>query len=529
MKKFIIFIWILGFVSCNNFLTETPKSSMSVGQYFTTPEQATSAVNYLYRIGVPSFYNAGGAYEGTHAMEGGYLSGFFDNEYKGQTFIIMHSQQLDITPNNCASDIDALWNPMYNAIANANLAIKYIPKTPGLSDADKNKLLGQAMFFRALNYFWLVKFFGDVPLVTEPYESLSNLYVKRTSSDSVYAQIVSDLTFAVNNGNLGDNVMPENGYRISQGSAEALLADVYLNMSGYPLQKNKYKEAATVARAIINDPNYGLIQNGTTPDQSAYNIMRTSNDQKEYLYQKEYKAGIAANGYMACYSFPNAAISWGIFKYSITCNVYRPVNQFLWIYDTINDLRIQEKQFFHSSMTYSTLVNGVKQNITQHFVVSPYLYEDSIALFQTGQTGKNFVIYRYAEVLLIAAEAIARTEGVTSEAVGYLADVRSRAYWKTSRVDIINQLSGLSVNDFVKEVWKERLREMPLEFKIWFDIQRTRQYPVTSETNIGSVSFVNVIGAVNPWGKTFTENNLLLPISSNEIHKNPMLTQNPGY
>ena len=130
---------------------------------------------------------------------------------------------------------------------------------------------------------------------------------------------------------------------------------------------------------------------------------------------------------------------------------------------------------------------------------------------------------------MIAAEAIAKTDGVTDEAIAYLADVRARAYWQTSRNEIIAELSGLSVDDFVAEVWKERLRELVLEFRIWADVQRTRMFPVTNDSGNGEIAFENVIGHTSIWGKTFEEKHLLFPISENERQRNPNLSQNTGY
>ncbi|MDR2498221.1 MAG: RagB/SusD family nutrient uptake outer membrane protein, partial [Tannerellaceae bacterium] len=138
-------------------------------------------------------------------------------------------------------------------------------------------------------------------------------------------------------------------------------------------------------------------------------------------------------------------------------------------------------------------------------------------------------IYRYAEVLLIAAEAIAQAEGVTDEAVRYLADVRARAYTITPRAEIETELKALSKEAFIQQVWVERMRELVFEFRIWDDIRRTRLYPVTSATEAGKVSWVNLIGAVNPWGQTFQEKHLLWPLSANEMQRNPSLQQNPGY
>ncbi|MCD7713042.1 MAG: RagB/SusD family nutrient uptake outer membrane protein, partial [Firmicutes bacterium] len=77
--------------------------------------------------------------------------------------------------------------------------------------------------------------------------------------------------------------------------------------------------------------------------------------------------------------------------------------------------------------------------------------------------------------------------------------------------------------------WIERLREFPLEFKIWDDYTRTGMFPSISETTPGEVTFVNLIGAVNGSGATFTSSDLLWPISIEELQRNPSLVQNDGY
>ncbi|MDG5800984.1 RagB/SusD family nutrient uptake outer membrane protein [Marinilabiliaceae bacterium ANBcel2] len=528
MKKLIIlFFGLLFMASCDDFLEESPKSEMSIHQYFSDPSHAYNSVNRLYRDGVPSFFHAGSAYRGTTMMLGGYMSGFFDNpEYKGQEVHVIECHNLTLTPVNISGFLDDVWTPCYVAIARANTAIKYIPDTPGLSDSEKNQLLGQAYFFRALNYFHLVKIFGDVPLTIEPYESLEDIYLERSSAEIVYNQIINDLLFVIDNSSLNNEPMPMNNYRISKGSAKALLADVYLTISGEAVNIDKYADAANVARDIITSGNYSLISHDDEDlKKSAYNTIRTSNTEREYLYVIEYDAGIATNGWLPTYCYPNVAATWGVFQYSITNNSYKPVEELLAVYDSNNDLRIQEKQFFHSSLTY--MENGEER--TREYEPSPYLWHDDEALFETGRSGKDVAVYRLAEVYLIAAEAIARSEGVTSEAVEYLAEVRSRGYWQTEKSDIINLLSTLSEQEFVEEVWKERLRELPLEFRIWSDMQRTRKYPLTDINNPGEVDFVDLVGQTNVWGSTFEEKHLLFPISNNERQRNPNLTQNPGY
>lgn len=527
MKNILFSLVCAGLVvmgtSCTDFLEEEPRSEMGVGQYFSAPEHAQAAVNQLYNSGVPVLYDATSAHYGMKSSYGSYLSGFYDNEYKGMDILVQFSQVLTISPANIAGEMDNIWDNCYTAIARANTAIKYIPSTPGLTEQEQSQLIGQAAFFRALNYFYLVKAYGDVPLIVEPYESLDNLYMSRTASSEVYEQIISDLETAVSS--LNDEAFTNNGHRISKGTAETLLANVYLNMSGYPLRSNHYEDAARYARCVINSGKYALLTNGSTPETSAYNQIRTLDNSEEYIYTREYEAGISSSGWRPAYCLPSKIATLSVIKYSSSTNICRPVAEILNVYDPENDLRIQEKQFLHTSFTYTK--DGVEK--TETFDPTPYLWYDEDALLNTGIGSKDYAIYRYAEVLLIAAEAIAESEGVTAEAVGYLADVRSRAYTKQNRADIINALLALPKDEFVHEIWTERIRELLLEDKLWWDIQRTRKYPVTSADNKGEVTYVDVVGAQNVWGATFEEKHLLWPISNNEMQRNPSLQQNPGY
>jgi len=520
----VLSLSLMGLNSCNGFLKEEPRSQISVDQFYATPADAASAVNNLYKTGVPSFYNAGSAYMGPTIMFGGYISGLFDNQYKGQEKFVQDAQNLAIDPVVDNGTLLSVWQNCYTAIGRANDAIKYVPKTPDLTVTEIGQLMAEAKFFRALNYFHLVKLFGQVPLIIEPYESLENLYVEKSSESDIYSLIVADLVSATDEGGLKDAPMAKNGYRISKGSVSALLADVYLNMSGFPLNAGKFAEAATVAKSLINNSAYGLIPNGSTPELSAYNVLRTSDDQNEYLFVIEYDATISNGGWRPTYCFPNEAATWGEFTYSICNNAYRPVTQILAAYDKTNDLRAQEKQYFHSKYTFT---KGSRIGETVTFAdVTPYFWFEPEALYTTNKSQKDQCHYRLAEMYLIAAEAVAQTTGVNAESAGYLAAIKARASLNKDAAEITTELLSLSKDDFIKEVWKEKIKELVFENKIWNDITRTRMYPTVTNSVF---TFVPLIGAQNPWGKTFAEKNLLLPLPNDEIQRNPKLVQNTGY
>ena len=526
MKKIIFFaitIFMIGFTSCESFLEEKPRNQRSTNNYFLTAADGFSVVNSLYRErGVPNFHDAGSAYMGPRINFGGYKSGLFDNQYKGQEIFVQYCQNLDIDANVSNGQLQDIWEPTYRAIVRkANYAIKYLPECPGLTDTQRSQLIAESRFFRALNYFWLVKMFGAVPIISEPVESLDNIYVPRSTEANVYAFIVADLESALRDGNLADVPMTENGFRISKGSVAALLADVYLNMAGYPVNDvSKYAEAARVAKMLIDNPNYSLIQHGE--NETAYDILRTSDDEKEYLYTIEYNATISNGGWRPTYCFPNEAATWGEFAYSITCLAYNPVPLLHAAYDADNDLRFQEKQYFHSTYTqtkgtYAGTVRDLGGKV-------PYFWFEENAALNTNTAEKDQVHYRLSEMYLIAAEAIAQTSGVTDEAADLLATIEARASMNKTKAQIKAELLAMSKDDFIKEVWTEKIRELIFENKIWNDITRTRMYPAMQGNKFG---FVNLIGAQNPWGKTFAEKDLYFPICSQEMSRNPALADSP--
>lgn len=522
----LLLVMMLG-TSCKKFLDEVPKDEISNGQYFTKPQHAENAVNALYRTGAPQLYESNlGSYSGSRMMFGPYMSGYIDNEFKGQEIHVQYAQNMTLNGTNLSSYLQAMWSSMYNGIARANNAIKYIPKPPGLSDQRSKQLLAEAKFFRAYAYFQLVRLYGGLPLITEPYEDISNMDVERSPVDKVYELITTDLEYALNEGGLADLAMINNGGRITKGVVATLLADVYLTMSGFPLNMDRSAKAASAARVVINSNKYNLTAHGldangnVVPANSAYNKLRLSdNSASEYIYYFEYAVGIATSTY-ASWSLPATVTSET--KYAITANTFAPSDKFLAGYQKTEDLRIQEKQFFHSSLTKS---NGT----TINFATAPYLWLDQEAVFGTATSGKDQPIYTYSDPLLIAAESIARSEGVTTEAVDYLSRVRGRAYWKTDISTIKLQLSQLSKEDFIKEVWKERFRELVFEGRIWFDIQRTRLFPVPASDGTGNILFEPVIGHANNHGAIIQQKNLLLPIATDELQRNPKLVQNPGY
>lgn len=515
---------ILIFTGCEDFLEEEPVDEVALDQYFTEPEHARDAVNSLYRTGATQLYS-GPVYAGSRIMFGPYISGFVDNEYKGQEVHVTRAQNLNYDETNLSTYFNGMWSDIYLGISRANTALKYIPEIATISEGESAQYMAEAQFFRALNYFYLVRFFGGVPLVTTPYENIGDLEIERSSAAVIYELILEDLNSAINSGGLESTTMPRNNGRITKAVAQTLLADVYLTMSGEAIGADNYEKAAEAARSVINSGSFNLTSHSFSDgelaeNESAYNKNRQSRIvENEHIYYYEYASGIAHSTYPQ-WSFPSALSPE--MAYAIVNNAYEPTEDLINSYDPEKDLRIQEKQYFHSSITKP-------DGEILEFGISPYVWFDEEAVFETAISENATPIYTYSNVLLMGAEAIARSEGVTEEAVDLLAQVRTRAYWNEDPASVRESLAGLSEEAFVEEVLKERIRELAFEFQIWFDILRTRKFPVPSENQPGQVNFVNAVGATNIFGGTITETNLLLPIPEIEMQRNPSLTQNPGY
>ena len=507
-----------GFCSCNDFLDEEVKSSVTAPDYYKTQAQAEANVNDLYRTGAPSVTSSvGSAYVGPFSSITSMLTGYFTNSYEGQEFVCKYSRELTRQENtmNVSGTMDGVWDDCYKAINVANGAIKYIPSI-AMDSNTSARLLGEAKFFRAYNYFLLVKTFGAVPMPTEPYESMDNLYLERTAAETVYGLIESDLKDAVNA--LPAAKFYSNGNRVTKYAAAMMLASVYM-------QENKYADAATYAKMVIDSP-HALATNDNLELGSAYNKIRALDGLDESIYAYEFNESISNGSWWPTYAFNSAATA--VFgTYSIFERVMGPTNQFLNVYEA-NDLRVQPNQFYH--WKYTNPDNGKTWEADPAVGPGCWFFYEENALLNSGRSTKDRNLFRYAEALLDGAEAIAQSSGVNAEAAGYLAQVKARANMEgKTAATIASDLQKLSKEQFIEECWNERLREFPFEFKIWDDCVRTKKFPVISKTEKGKVQYVDLVGAQNASGATFKQSDLLWPISLNEIQRNPNLTQNEGY
>lgn len=537
--KFLSVLAILAgftFSSCDDFLEENPEDSKTSNAFWATENDAKTAVDALYFGGVPYLHNTnfGTDWSPKMTMVGGLTSGLFVDKRKDRT-ITTAIEACTFNTQNFDDVAYNIWHECYKGISRANFVIANIPgMTSVLDQATINRYLGEAKFFRAYNYATLVVNFGDVPYVDQPYTNTDGMFVDRIAAATVYDNIQKELLEVIDGNYLPDAAFYDNGCRVTKGMAQTLLAQVYLQRAGYPLNGGNeyYEKAAKMAEQLITSGKHVLEQaSGSSDDlNSAYNVVKTSTTTKEVIYAKEYNYSSFSNG-SSYYnlSMDNSATQWADADGNVIFHpsgdvLYTPYLPCDWLVKSYarEDIRGHEKQFFFYNYTDAT---GVTHTLGDAGV---WYWFDEAPLMEGHSSDLNINNWRYPEILLIAAEGYART-GNEGTARGYLNQVRKRA-------GLADETA--SGDALIQSILTERLHEFPFEFKIWDDIRRTRLYPQPAGDYSGKLNWVALSGATiynKPDGQTkvgaIPEFALLWSIPLDEMQRNPALAdkQNPGW
>lgn len=495
INKYLLMVAVsVGLVisGCSKFLDETDPSNFSTGSYFTKPEHAKSSVNAIY----PSMrdpFNSG--FGGGAWMMLEFATGLAGTDL-GQAVNSYFVKDLTNTPDNAYGA--TIWTSYYRGIANANTSIKFIPGIT-MDETQKKKLLGEAYFLRALYYFNLVQIFGNIPLVTEPVNLQSEqLRPKQVTAEEVYSLILGDLQMAEQSGLAWKD---ETG-RVSMGAVKSLLAKVYLTMAGYPLQKGNshYALAAEKAKEVIESGKFKLF------DSYAGFRDPAMKNKEENIFMIQYLAGTLPSNWQVSIVPYNKNIS----KYSDETGGIYSTTAFAQSFQA-NDLRAKEKQFFYTNYT-----NQDDRNLTVElggFFI--YKYFDNDAHLNTASSGMNWTVLRYADVLLVFAEASNKVNGPSEEVYSAVNAIRHRAE--------LPDLAGLTQSQLEEAIWKERWYELCFENVTWFDMVRLRK-----AFNTTTKQFDDYVGHEFSYGPTLKDRELLFPIPTSEV-LNGKLVQNIGY
>lgn len=379
-----------------------------------------------------------------------------------------------------STTISNAWIGHYAGIARTNSILDRL-SAANIPQASKDRFEGEAKFMRALFYFNLVRFFGDVQLVTQeitsPYGANS---LPRSPATEVYALIISDLKTAETK--LPATIPTAEAGRASSWAAKTLLGKVYLT-------QKQYDNAAAKLKEVIDGNTYSLMPKYADIFPAATSYAAN----KEYIFAVQYKSGQVGQG-------SDLWSNWGAVNASTALfgtgggtggGFNRPTADMEAAYEA-GDLRKDASMLSSYKAANGTTVN-------ERYVVK---FRQQGAL--NADSDVDFPLLRYADVLLMYGEAL-NESGQTTQALAYLNQIRKRA----GLADKV----GLSQADFRLAIEQERRVELAFEGHRWFDLVRTGR-------------FVPVMQSKGYKVKDF---HTLYLIPQREMDLNKTLTQNTGY
>jgi len=408
------------------------------------------------------------------------------------------------TPNGFI--FNNIWSGHFNAILSANKAIDILGKST-IDAATKNRLLGEARFLRGFYYFNLVRFFGGVPKITTvplPSEGNSDALNTRASAAEIYAVIIDDLQFAVDNLPLKGDAATQTG-RANKGAAQAYLAKVYLYQKNWP-------KVLELTDAVITSNKYALVtdynfifrekpvggQGGTNNSESIFEVQTGINAGENAV------SPLFSNG-----QGPRGRGGWNDLGFGFNC----PTTDLSGFYEAGDTRRSASIIFINPTVpapgsTGTVLWDGYRipsKDSVENERYSYKAYHSTIAespqITNNKDTKpKNIRLMRYAEVLLMYAEASAM--GAGGDGVNKLNAVRARANLPVTTLSQAN-------------VWKERRTELAMEADRFLDLVR--------QGRAGTV--------LRAHGKPFIDGKhelFPIPQAQRDLSGN-RLTQNPNY
>ena len=489
MKKLIIFLFfstLLVGTGCQRFLQEDLRGKVLGDAALSTQAGLESALTGTYK-GLGNTWGTGFL----HATAIGATMGGDDVTTLpgGNKAELKEFDTFTVTAGN--SRTGNLYSGCYKTIQSANNIINNYKKTVGVA-ATINIIAGEAYFLRALSYYWLVRLYGSIPLITSAEFSLDLLNIKRTEPAKIYALIESDLLLA-------EQMLPNTKRDVGRpniGSAKALLADVYLTEGGWPIKdQSKYALAATKAKEVIdNHSTYGFQLLPTFAAVFVNDPTLNGTAEDVFVIGANKANGTTLDANYGWSAMPGDIGGWDDF--------FSEINFF-------KDFPAGPRKDKTFAVTY-TKSNGTvltwQQLVTGHPYYQKFWIKQDDPGAQNYSSSLPFPMMRYAHVLTIYAEAMARSGGPDALAYTCINSIRTRAG--------LTSLSVLSPADFAAAVVQERAWEFAGERTRWFDLVRLEMVEVANSHRDPAENAIP-----NP----ITKANYTFPLPLSEVLANPNL------
>ncbi|HZY79875.1 MAG TPA: RagB/SusD family nutrient uptake outer membrane protein [Cyclobacteriaceae bacterium] len=550
MKKILSIILLAAvFASCDDKFLYEDARTQAFDSYLNTPAGFNDNVNGAY-----SFLRVYTENEGIPSM-----TTFGTDEFRmgfdgGNKHFNLYNGNL----NSRAGALDGVWNRLYAGINACNAAINRAPNIEGIDPAIKNTRIAEVKFLRAVYYHLLVQLWGPVHITTTETKGVVT-EAKRSPINEVYDLIVTDLNEAI--AVLPNTATGANYGRATKPAAQHLLALVHLTRAGGSAAKaDDYKKAAENAEAVIKNYNFKLLDD--------FAQVFAQGEAAERHSEVVFSVQNSSNFLTA--ELGNTLHVYWIMKYDDLPGVvrdlqngrpyarFRPTDRVLTtLFDKKLDSRYTKtfKRVFYcnSPGTFTKIQGGqmtLKAGDTALYIVDEQWSAAKLAaakysVYQLNKQtdrvfptvtkhldptrasvpelrgSRDFLLFRLAETMLIAAEAL-MMDNRPAEAVVYINQIRRRAaaVGKTQAETDANRLAmevtpaALNI-DFILD---ERSRELLGEMKRWFDLTRTGK-------------LLERVKAFNPeGGPNIKDYHILRPIPQNQIDRTSTeFLQNPGY
>lgn len=483
-------ITALSFASCDDFL-DKPTEDLYVGDnYYQTDEQCYSGVNYLYNA---PWYD--------------FLRGYFEvGEVLSGNLYMGNSQYLTFTLNGTDPDLVNMSNSLWSEIGHCSTVYNYIKNCPASASA-KNDCMGQILTLKALAYFYLVRAFGEIPIIHDNTAALKEDYnsFKKAKKADVYEYIIMTLEKAM-------ELLPKSARdagRVDYYSAEALLAKVYLTKAGVSgtLDQSDLDNAAKYAKDVIDNSGRNLLPNYSDNFRLEYNHNEESliawqwscllND---YTAQNCLQSDLAWGGFdeWNCWGDwrgitfdlqeafgikifeqqPDTWINHVDTRLRATMMLPGFTYEYFWKDHTLPNGNGNGFDFLHFiyDKNYNSTAPGEMRSPTgasnvKHLHGDNYDHKAALGYAPPDQMRSSLAthVLRLADIYLVYAESKLHGPGSSTtdaEAIDAYYTVRNRAIKSATRP------SSITWDD----VWKERRLELAMEGDRWYDFVRISYY-----------------------------------------------------
>lgn len=489
MKRLItVFVMAFSLAGCNKWLDVKPENEQSNHNFWNNKEEVKAVVmgSYSQLRSCLEFMVNWGELRGDVVELG---PGLTSNQN------MLNVKSIEIKPDNAICQ----WRAFYNTINRCNSVISYaesvLEKDNTFSREVCDAYIAEVKWIRALSYFYLVRTFRDVPYITLPYlDDQTKFEVPKSDGKAILTAISDDLLSCLDKLPIAYEVGSwENKGRATIWAAYALLADVYLWLEDY-------ESAITMCSKLEASQMYSLV-----PNESWYTIYYPGNSD-ESIFELQWSADLEQTNNLFAWFYNDSASN----NYAVSESAVERFNEI----EGETDIRGNGGSFITASSKiwkYAGTDVGV-ENVRE-----------------SANRDANWIIYRYADILLMHAEALVMRGGAADyeTAWQYVVQVRERAGYLTHPDVPAEEADALDM------VMDERMRELCFEGKRWFDLVRmaTRKDGEYKKRLI-NLLLLNVAAKDRPLYESKLQNTYgyFLPINEADINASGgVLEQNPYY